>query len=590
VAIKTVKLPDNADPETEEALARFRREAQAAGRLTHPNIVGVFDYGETSDLAYIVMEFVEGPSLKTLLDRHEHFAITDMARVMQDLLAGLQFSHERGVVHRDIKPANVMLTDAGQAKIADFGIARIDSSSMTQAGTLLGTPAYMSPEQFMGNVVDARSDIYSSGVLLYQMLTGDRPFEGSLSAIMHKVLNTDPPAPSVLSVTAPPSLDAVVRRAMSRRPEDRFPSAGAFAEAIRGALSNQAEAAVGEGEATLVARSTQPPPAPRRTDAPSLPRGVPAIAPVRRSRVPTIATAVILLAAVGGGAWWFLADQPTPTPQVIETATVTSPPVADAANPAGIPAPTPQPPPPPEVPPDRQQPATAGLDALRGQVAHWASSRICAMLGGEVGDNGSVTVDGLAGNGSVEGLRQGLMSFVPPGQIDFRVAGVDRVFCPALTTLRPIAPAYGAPGGPHLGLQMDGKARLHDGEPVRARLVMPDFTSHLRVDYMGHDGSVQHLYPQLADPKSAITADPPRTFGPGEALNLGHPSWLIGEPYGTDMIIAIASSEPLFDRPRPGNAETAEVYLRDLQSSIDTLRRRGARLAGAAVTLEALPK
>ena len=225
VAIKTVRLPDSADPETEEALARFRREAQAAGRLTHPNIVGVFDYGETNDLAYIVMEFVDGPPLKTLLDKQERFALADAVRVMEDVLAGLQFSHERGVVHRDIKPANVMLTSSGQAKIADFGIARIESSSMTQAGTLLGTPAYMSPEQFMGQVVDARTDIYSSGVLLYQLLTGERPFEGGMSAIMHKALNTEPPAPSQLSVTAPPSFDPVVRRAMAKRPQDRFPSA-----------------------------------------------------------------------------------------------------------------------------------------------------------------------------------------------------------------------------------------------------------------------------------------------------------------------------------------------------------------------------
>ena len=136
------------------------------------------------------------------------------------------------------------------------------------------------------------------------------------------------------------------------------------------------------------------------------------------------------------------------------------------------------------------------------------------MLGGEVGDSGSVTVNGLAGNGSVEGLRQGLMSFVPPGQIDFRVAGVDRVFCPALTALHPIAPAYGASGGPRLGLQMDGKARLHDGEPVRVRLVMPDFTGHLRVDYIAHDGSVQHLYPQLADPERAPS--PPTRRGPSD--------------------------------------------------------------------------
>ena len=132
VAIKTVRIPDtHDDPETEEALARFRREAQAAGRLTHPNIVGVFDYGETGDIAYIVMEYVDGPSVKSLVDRQERFGLPETLRIMTDLLNGLQFSHARGVVHRDIKPANIMLTSEGQGKIADFGIARIESSSMT---------------------------------------------------------------------------------------------------------------------------------------------------------------------------------------------------------------------------------------------------------------------------------------------------------------------------------------------------------------------------------------------------------------------------------------------------------------------------
>ncbi len=320
VAIKTVKLPDSADPETEEALARFRREAQAAGRLTHPNIVAVFDYGETNDLAYIVMEFVDGPPLKTLLDKQERFALTDTVRVMEDLLAGLQFSHERGVVHRDIKPANVMLTSTGQAKIADFGIARIESSSMTQAGTLLGTPAYMSPEQFMGQVVDARTDIYSSGVLLYQMLTGERPFEGGMSAIMHKALNTEPPAPSQLSVTAPPSFDAVVRRAMAKRPEDRFASASAFAEAMRSALAHPTEPAVSEDEATMVATphtaATAPPP-----------HTVSGIASAQRSKTPILAAvALLVLGVVGGGGWWFFARQPEP-PSPIADATPTKPPV-----------------------------------------------------------------------------------------------------------------------------------------------------------------------------------------------------------------------------------------------------------------------
>src|SRR4051812_31498809 len=331
VAIKTVKLPETSDPETEEALARFRREAQAAGRLTHPNIVAVFDYGETNDLAFIVMEYVDGPPLKNLLDKQERFALADTMRVMDDILAGLQFSHERGVVHRDIKPANVMLTGDGQAKIADFGIARIESSSITQMGTLLGTPAYMSPEQFMGQVVDARTDIYSSGVLLYQLLTGERPFEGGMSAIMHKALNTDPPLPSQLSVTVPPSFDEVVGRAMAKRPEDRFPSAKAFAEAIRTAMTRQAEPRFAETEATMVSAPPPPPPPPRvaATTAPP-PRTFSSDMSRPRAKTPMIAgsAAVALLAAVGGGTWWLLASSPQPSPSPATVAVQKPPPLS----------------------------------------------------------------------------------------------------------------------------------------------------------------------------------------------------------------------------------------------------------------------
>ena len=427
VAIKTVRLPYESDPETEEALARFRREAQAAGRLNHPNIVGVFDYGETSDLAYIVMEFVDGPPLKSLLDRQDRFVLADTVRIMEDVLAGLHYSHERGVVHRDIKPANVMLTGTGQAKIADFGIARIESSSMTQAGTVLGTPAYMSPEQFMGQVVDARTDIYSSGVLLYQLLTGERPFEGGMSAIMHKALNTDPPSPSQLSVTAPPSFDAVVRRAMARRPEDRYRSATEFAAAIRAALSASAEPA-SQDEATQVTMAERP-----RSDpgvgAASASGEVLASQSVGRLPVPVMAAGVVLLLAfLGAAGWWFLphtpppiqtqvaatttpvpaADKPTPKPESRPAAPPADTPKVDRTPPPAASA-TPSPPtaapapvpavaaPPPSPPVTTAQAAAAGLDVMRRQIAQYIAGRRCALLGGDFSDNGSAALSGFAG-------------------------------------------------------------------------------------------------------------------------------------------------------------------------------------------------
>ncbi len=233
VAIKTVRLLDPDDAEAHDALARFKNEAQAAGRLSHRNIVSVYDYGELDENAYIVMEFVEGQSLKQCLDAGQRFRVSETVRIMEHLLAGLQYSHDKGVMHRDIKPGNVILANDGQVKLADFGIARIESSVMTVVGTVLGTPAYMSPEQLMGQSIDRRSDIYSAGVLLYQLLTGVRPFEGSLTAIMHKALNTTPPRPSELAVAAPASLDPVVARAMAKQSANRFPNAAAFARAIR---------------------------------------------------------------------------------------------------------------------------------------------------------------------------------------------------------------------------------------------------------------------------------------------------------------------------------------------------------------------
>jgi eukaryotic-like serine/threonine-protein kinase len=656
VAIKTVRLPEVADEETAEEIARFRREAQAAGRLSHPNIVGVFDYGETADLAYIVMEYVDGPPLKNLLDKHEQFPLASIVRIMEDLLAGLQFSHERGVVHRDIKPANLMLTKSGQAKIADFGIARIESSSMTQAGTVLGTPAYMSPEQFMGQVVDARSDIYSSGVLLYQLLTGERPFEGSMSAIMHKALNTEAPSPSQISVTAPRPFDGVVKRAMAKRPEDRYSSAAEFMAAIRAAAtapSQPAELPEDNGEATMI---STPRMAQNRAADVSVASLAASIAPPqaasrgagaqpakdgggKSSALPIIIGGGVAGVLVLGGLGYYLmtgrqsTPTPAPTPPPVATAPLVSPPQMPQPTPAPpvatapltpVPSVTPsQPvtppvtPPPPVVPPvalvqpppvaptpvptpvptptlppsPTLPPAADPADAIRTEIGGFVSRLSCSMFDGDVRD-GAVQVTGIGGKAAVDGLRQKLASMGLTRPVpSLRVTQVDPVFCPWEDLLRPLAKTFGDPGA-RLVLHIAGDpAWLRNDDYIRPRLVMSDFRGEVRVDYLDRQGNVQHLYPQVDDPAQKTSADTPRQFAAGEALNLGdpgpgNPGWQVAEPFGTDMIIAIESEDALFDRPRPGNVEKAAVYLRDLKKAVEGARSRGARITATAMPLE----
>ena len=233
VALKTIRRDQLEGDGAAEMITRFQREAKAAGRLNHPNIVAIYDFGEDGDTTFIAMEFVIGRELKNHFAQNERFPMEEITRIMGELLGALDYSHNFGVVHRDIKPANIIIRPNGQVKVADFGIARIESSQYTQAGSVLGTPAYMSPEQFMGQTVDRRSDIFSAGVVLYEFLTGEKPFSGTATTIMHKVLSVDPPPPSRLNVQVPKPFDAVIAKAMAKRPDDRFKTAGEFAEAIR---------------------------------------------------------------------------------------------------------------------------------------------------------------------------------------------------------------------------------------------------------------------------------------------------------------------------------------------------------------------
>ena len=371
VAIKTVRLLDPDDAEAHDALARFKNEARAAGRLSHRNIVSVYDYGELDDSAYIVMEFVEGQSLKQCLDAGQRFPVAETVRIMEHLLAGLQYSHDKGVMHRDIKPSNVILAKDGQVKLADFGIARIESSAMTLVGTMLGTPAYMSPEQLMGQPTDRRTDIYSAGVLLYQLLTGLRPFEGSLTAIMHKALNTTPPRPSELAVAAPASLDPVVARAMAKQPANRFPDAAAFAHATRAAFATASERPLPLGgrvddDATMVISSIRP--MVKSIGAPQPARGA------ARQRAVLRGAGLIVLGLIGGGMWFALRPLPPASRQTV-LAPSPNPPSAPATEPsapaqqlsAEAAGPSPNPPPETGAPGPPSEPQTPTMIAPPSQ-------------------------------------------------------------------------------------------------------------------------------------------------------------------------------------------------------------------------------
>jgi serine/threonine protein kinase len=322
VAIKMMPLSESNGEEANEALARFKRGAQAAGQLNHPSIVAVYDYGETAEYAYLVMEFIDGPTLKGMFDSNQRFGLNEVCRMMGSILEALQYSHDRGIVHRDVKPANIMFTKDNRVKITDFGIARLEDSEMTQAGMVIGTPAYMSPEQFLGEKVDWRTDIYSTGVVLYQILTGERPYEGTLATIMHKVLYGSPPLASRLSAISTPALDQIVSKSMARDPEDRFETAAEFGAALQALLSPN-DPGIRQGSPLGSPRSSPPPANGPRDGVRAVPPVPPPARPGRPavsansarpvvSRAPGVSPRVLILAAVGifvlaaGGAWaWF---------------------------------------------------------------------------------------------------------------------------------------------------------------------------------------------------------------------------------------------------------------------------------------------
>ena len=317
---------------------RFFREAQAAGNLQHPNIVKIFDAGEEQDIAYIAMELLKGDDLKKWASKDTLLPVPKVLEYIAQSADALGYAHKSGIVHRDIKPANIMLLEDGSLRVCDFGIARITESSKTATGTVLGTPYYMSPEQIAGKKVDGRADLFSLGVTLYEMLTGERPWKGgeSIGTLLFQITSDPYPDPMVIRKDLPPGILAVIDKALKKNPEERFQTGMEMAEALRAVLAGKTPE-LKAAPAAAPAPAAVPPPQPKPAAAPPAPQPAhqPKPAPAPQAAQP----------------------KPAPAPGGIELAPRAGLELTAKIEPKPAPAPAPAPAPKPAAVPPAPQPA-----------------------------------------------------------------------------------------------------------------------------------------------------------------------------------------------------------------------------------------
>ncbi|RVT98789.1 serine/threonine protein kinase [Rhodovarius crocodyli] len=613
VAIKIMNAPPANDRIGQESFQRFRREAQAAGGLKHPGVVAIYDFGEDAEAAWMVMELVEGGTLRDLLDRQYQFGLPETQRIITEVLDALAFCHEQGVVHRDIKPANIMLTRAdppGRVKIADFGIAHLkpdqqdgDADLTTVGESQLGTPSYMSPEQFRGDAADRRSDIWATGVVLYQMLTGKKPFPGGYAAVQYKVLHEDPVPPSREAPSTPPGLDAVIARALAKDAAARFPDAREFAAALAAAVA----APVAAAPATEVFRSSEPQvvgsvgdgarriiTAPKPgTPAPAAPKGGGGKGALLAG------VAAVLLLAGGGGAWWFLGRTPASAPEQPPAPPIRieptrpeparpEPPRPDPPRPEPPrPEPVrPEPPRPEPVRPEPGRPDTPGTDAqqspagrpdpreaaidaaMRGMEIHLSCGW---MQGSRTGTR--VRLTGVSLPQELSTVHNSLA--VAGATLDSAVEVIEPQYCPLVRSLRPVLVA---PGGRP---DVEPRARrVQDGDRLTLSITGPEAGGVVNLWFVMHDGKALRL---LTDMRMA----------PGQRAAMSETApnfpWVIGPPYGLEMVMMVVTEQPLFTEQRPFE-ESIDQLSAALGPALQAARARNGRVSARVTTVETLAR
>jgi serine/threonine-protein kinase len=534
VAIKVVRPGDKDDLEIEELLTRFRQEAQVASRVSHAGVVQVYDYGEDDGEAFIVMEYVDGETLKAALDRPGRMPLDRVAEIMRGILLALDTCHRLSVVHRDIKPSNIMLPADGGVKLADFGIARIENSELTLVGTVMGTPPYMSPEQFTArDPVDFHSDIWSCGVLFYEMLTGSRPFGGNtMATIGQAVVNDTFEPPSRRVPDLPAAFDQVLQRALRKAPGERFPSTQAFALAIRSAM---------------------PPPGQTKAKGTGWLPG--------RSVLAGVGGGVLL--AAGAAAWlWSGGSGPASSPAPVPASDVPAQAAPDTAASPPIHA-------------DSAEPAPSVVaPSLAVQVAALPCSTVTVLTEGAPN---ITSFQGIIGSGAPREALDAITVQVRPSSANVAVQTFP--WTGLSCRLAELVRANAGDGGARLS-SASGRTTLRTGEEIRLRLVMPDFDGEVRLDDLNSDGEVSHLM-------EANLGAPPH-YRAGTMIGLGRRGDdLIGRvspPYGTDILVTIVASKPLFAGRRPVE-QAGATFIDELDSALAALRRSGGHVAADALVL-----